>query len=151
MTNYKILEVKCEVNDLAMYVVTSIKYYDGIKERWFNLVEIEGMPSVYITNDDIFEKLLYAKDDDDEFINLLNNSYVEEFEGVPIAGVYEPTMEYFQKNKGHVVQFVRYAIYITRCDMQDLDEAIQLGVKHNIDEIEIPISDIEQDYIDDIS
>ena len=99
MTNFKILEVKCESNALAMDVVTSIKFNDGDKDKWFNLVEIEGMPSVYITEEDIFEKLLYAKDDDNKFIDLLNKSYVNKFEGVPIAEDYEPTMEFFQKIK----------------------------------------------------
>ena len=148
MARIKILEVKCEADCLAEVVNTSIKFDDGNGEKWLSVSEVEGMGSFYISEQDIFDRLNNVGEYDEELQDILDSS-PEEFDGVPLKEDYDAVFEYAQENDSDALQLVRYAILVTRCPEEDLQNTICLGEGKFIDEIDVPMSDIEEEYNED--
>ena len=148
MSRIKILEVKCEADSLADVVNTSVKFDDGDAEKWLSVAEVEGMASFYISDEDIFDRLNNIGEYDEDLQDILDSS-PEDYEGVPLKEDYDAIFEYAQENNSDALQLVRYAILVTRCDAEDLDDIIEMGEGKFIDEINVPMSDIEEEYNED--
>ena len=148
MARIKILEVKCEADCLAEVINTSIKFDDGNGEKWLSVSEVEGMGSFYISDQDIFNRLNNVGEYDEELQEILDFS-PEDFDGVPLKEDYDAIFEYAQENNSDALQLVRYAILVTRCEEEDLQDIIELGEGKFIDEIEVPMSDIEEEFNED--
>lgn len=151
MKRFLIEEAKCGVaqgSPMMGVVITSVKFNDGESSKWFNLAEVDGIPCFYLTDKDVFDTLI-ENEWDEEFQEMLDNSYIEEFEGITF-GEYEEVFDSIYENPDNpAVAFVRYAIALTRCDLKDVDKLVKKAIEKHIDEIQVPISDVEDDYLFD--
>lgn len=84
MKRYFIETAKCEITAGGMacgsipgHVVTSIKYKDDDGSKWLSLVEVEGIPNVFLTDKDIYEDLLKDDYNDVAFTEYLNEHAID--------------------------------------------------------------------------
>lgn len=150
MGKYFVNEVKCSVSNGGMAcgpvegtVNVSVNVTEGDKTYWVTNSEFTGIPSFYVTQEDIFDKI--GDIDDEEFAEYLNNKYINEYEGISL-GEYDEIFDSIKNNSGNpAVSLIRYIILLTRCPMDSVEEIVNLAKGKYIDEVEIPKSDIEKD------
>lgn len=150
MKRFLIEDAKCGVaqaGPMMGIVITSVKFNDGESSKWFNLAEVDGIPCFYLTDKDVFDTLI-ENEWDEKFQEMLDNSYIEEFEGIFVGGEYEEVFDSIYENPDNpAVAFVRYAIALTMCDFKDVKKLVKMAVGKYVDEIKVPISDAEDDYL----
>ena len=127
-----------------------MKFIDGKETKWLNNVEVGGIPNFYLTDKDIFDDLLKDDFDDEEYTKMLDETFVSSFSDV-ILGEYEDIFESFVKADLNTVKLIRTIIWVTRCDMDELNSIIESLTGKSVDEIDVPITDVEDGfyYIDD--
>ena len=72
---FLIEDAKCGITGgpLDGIVVTSVKFNDGEKSKWLNLAEVEGIPCFYMTDEDVYDKLIENDFDDEAHLGLVAN------------------------------------------------------------------------------
>ena len=157
MKRYFIENAKCGITAGGMacgpipgHVVTSIKYNDSKESKWLNLVEVDGIPNLFLTDDDIYEDLIRDDYENDAFYENLNEHAIDEFNGITFDDDYYGTFASIADNPDNpAAPLIRYLIALVRCRMEDTESVIQLGTNKYADELDIPASDVEQDYLED--
>lgn len=121
--NYKIEDIKCGITNPGLacgpipgIVVASIMYSDGDSFKWLNNVEVEGIPNIYLTDKDIFDDLLEENYDDEEFLYILKDSFVNNFGGVNLTS-YEDMFTSLKNNDNNEAKLIKALFLITRCDI----------------------------------
>ena len=149
MRRYKIEEAKYGYVDFGpdAVAVATVKYTDGRETRYLSLAEVSGIPNFLLTEEDIFDKLT-EEDSDPDFWDGINDLTIYEFNGIDIHDEYSDVICSIRENEDNpAVSLLRYIIALVRCEgEQDL---IEMGTGKYVDELEIPISDIEEDIIED--
>lgn len=150
--NYIIEEVKCGITEGGLAcgpvdgnVIVSMKFNDGKETKWLNNVEVGGIPNFYLTDKDIFDDLLKDDFDDEEYTKMLDETFVSSFSDV-ILGEYEDIFESFEKADLNTVKLIRAIIWVTRCDMDELNSIIESLTGKSVDEIDVPITDVEDGF-----
>ena len=156
MKRYLIEEAKCGVTDGVMtphgpmpgHVMVMVKFReDGKKSpQWLNLVEADEFPNVYLTDEDIFDKLMEEDMEDTEFEEYLDEHYLEEFEGIPVYDYADLFEGIAQEPDDPAVPLIRYMIALVRCAMEDVEPLIRMAQGRYADEVDIPVSDLEEEY-----
>ncbi|WP_027207189.1 hypothetical protein [Butyrivibrio fibrisolvens] len=150
MGKYYIDDVKCGLEKGGMAcgpgfgtVVASVKVSVGSKTFWLTNAEVEGLPSFYMSDEDIYDRLINISADDD-FIDYLDQCFIDSFEGIKLRE-YDEMMESIKKNEGNpAVSLIRYIVLLTRCEMEEVDGLVALVKGKFVDEVEIPASDVEK-------
>lgn len=150
--NYIIEEIKCGITEGGFAcgpvdgnVVVSMKFNDGKETKWLNSVEVGGIPNFYLTDKDIYDDLLKEDFDDEEFANMLDASFVSSFADVSL-GEYEDIFESFENADPNTVKLIRAIIWVTRCDMDELESIIESLTGKSVVGLDIPILDVEDDF-----
>lgn len=150
--SYIIEEIKCGITEGGIAcgpidgnIVVSLKFSDGDQTKWLNNVEVAGIPNFYLTDKDIYEELLKEDFDNEEFTRFLDNSFVSNFVEIKL-GEYEDIYESFTNANPDNVKLIRAIIWVTRCDMSELEKVISYLTKTDFAEIDIPILDVEDDF-----
>lgn len=150
--NYIIEEIKCGITEGGFAcgpvdgnVVVSMKFNDGKEIKWLNSVEVGGIPNFYLTDKDIYDDLLKEDFDDEEFANMLDASFVSSFADVSL-GEYEDIFESFENADPNTVKLIRAIIWVTRCDMDELESIIESLTGKSVDGLDIPILDVEDNF-----
>lgn len=154
MKRYFIEEAKCGITKGGMAcgpvpgsVVVSIKYNDGGKKQWLNLVEVDGMPNVFLTDRDVYDILIEDNYDDEEFNTYINDCFITNLDGIEFDDSYWTTFQSITENPDNpAIPLVRYLITLTRCEMDDVEELIAMASGKFADELDIPQSDEEEEY-----
>ena len=157
MKRYFIEEAKCGITEGGIgigpvpgNVVVSLKFQDGTRTQWLNVVEVDGIPNVYLSDEDIFDPLLAEDLDDEDFTEYMLDHYITEFEGIVFDTDYEATFESISENPDNpAVPLIRCIIALVRCSMDETEELIQMMSGKYADEVEIPVSDVEEEYLED--
>ena len=83
--DYLIEDIKCGITDggigcgpISGNVVTAIKYNDGNKSLYLNLIEVCGIPEFHLSDNDIYDELI-KEEFSDEYQELLDKTYINEF------------------------------------------------------------------------
>ena len=127
-------------------VVVTIKFKEDDHEQWLNMVEFEGVPNVFLSDKDIYEKLLEEDFEDQDFADYLNEHFIYDFHGI-ILGEYEAVFDSISNDpKNEAIPLIRYMILLARCQMEEVEEILALAAGKYADEIEIPESDVEKEY-----
>jgi hypothetical protein len=156
MKRYFIEEAKCGVSEGGMAcgpmsgsVVAAVKYKENENEsKWIYLVEVDGITNYFLTDEDVFDMLIK---EDDETIERMNECAIREFDGVSLG---EGDYDFYslQENEGNpAVPLIRYIIALVRCEMEEIDALVALANGKYIDELEIPLSDLEEEYLEDMA
>lgn len=157
MKRYFIETVKCDVTTggiacgpVGGEVVASVKFNDGSVSQWISLVEVEGIPNAFLTDKDIFDGLLSGDFEDQRFTDYLNNHYLNDLNGIKITGEYTDIFISLSEDLDNpAVPFIRYLIALVRCEMDDVEELIEMATGRYVDELDIPISDLEEEYLEE--
>lgn len=124
--------------DIAILVAeVELKPAKGVP-FFYTLIECEGMPMVYKTESSVFDWWMEP------------DTYESELDDLQDAGsVYdgENYNELFEDHKGiECYEGLRYLIYVMRASWDDAKAFIEGTKGKNLDEIEIPSSDVEEDW-----
>lgn len=156
MKRYLIEKAQCGITKGGMacgpvsgHVVVTIKFNDGSKTQWLSLVEVEGIPNVFLLNKDIHEELV-AEDFDDEFTKYIDEHFINEFEGISFDDSYFTTLNDIAEDPDNpAAPLIRYLITLVRCDMDEVEGLIQMASGKFADELDIPVSDVEEEFMED--
>ena len=156
MKRYLIEEAKCGVTEGGMAcgpvpgaVVASLKVNDGKRVRWLSLTEVDGIPNMTVTDEDIYD-ILITDDFSYTFVEFLNNHTVYEFDGIEIDDGYYTTYGCIRKNPGNPAGSVmKLLIALVRCDMDETEALIMASMGKYADEIDITLCDMEEEYLEE--
>ena len=152
MKRFLIEDAKCGIaqgGPMIGIVITSVKFNDGESSKWFNLAEVDGIPCFYVTDKDVYDTLI-ENDFDEEFQEMFDKSHIDEFNGIFVGGEYDEVFDSIYENpENPAVAFIRYVIALTRCELKDVKKLIKRVVGKYVDEIKVPISDAEDEYLFD--
>ena len=156
MKRFLIETAKCGITEGGMAcgavsgnVVVTVQFKEGSKTQWLSLVEVEGIPNVYLSDKDIHEDLVAEDFDDEEFTEYMEDHYINEFEGIEFDSDYSTTFESIADDpENPAVPLVRYLITLVRCDMDEVEDLILMASGKYADEINIPASDVEEEFMD---
>ena len=96
------------------------------------------MPAFYKTKESVFDKLMNPDEDEDVISDIVNKHTL--YEGESYA-------DFFENHKGiECYEGLRYLIYIMRADWDKTKAFIKKTKGKNLSEIEIPKSDVEEDW-----
>lgn len=157
MKRYFIEEAKCGIGEggfacgpVSGPVIVQIKYTVDGETKYIVNEEFEGFPNIYEPEEDVFDAIVNDTMDDDERTDLINDNLIGELDGISLSGEYEEIIESLLENEDSpAAPFVRYILALTRCLSEDVEELIKKAEGKFVDEIEIPISDIEEEYLEE--
>ena len=124
-------------------VIVTIKYRKNDEpSRWLSNMQSMGFSTFYVDDFDPFDLLMSGDVENPKF----GAGRIDEFEGVEI-GFYEEMYETFDENKDNpAVLLLRYLIAVAQSSQEEIDDLIKLVEGHYIDEINVPISEDEEDF-----
>ncbi len=157
MKRYYIEEVKFGESEggiscgpMSGSLVATVKYSDAGKTHWLSMVEFDGFPCFYLADKDIHDDLVKEDMDDEEFTEYMQSVGISEFDGVSIGGEYYDVFEGISEDpENPAVDLIRYLIALIRCDWKDVEGLIQLAQGKYADELDIPMSDQEEEWIEE--
>lgn len=151
MGKYFIEECKCGVSHGGIAcgpvegsVNAAVRFTVGEETKWLTNSEFTGIPNFYITEESVFERFM-GNDISEEFADYLKDKYVSEFDNIHLAGEYDEIITSLKENEENPsAALIRFVIALTRCDHDEVAELISKGTGHFVEEIDIPVSDVEE-------
>ena len=145
MARYRVLEAKCGVGAGGMAcgpvsgpVVGEIKLADESgKEFYLCLAEVDGIPNWFKTDRSTIDEQIEETSED--VFDYLNDHYIDIGEYVDV----------FDDPEAELYQVYRYLIYLVRCEREQEEPFIRSTVGKYLDEMEIPMSDSEEEYFEE--
>ena len=163
-----------EVGDVYGYMtlIVSIEYQkDGGNSGWLTVVKADdaylGIPSLFTDDEDRFEKYVDHYDDSKTFTDKEEGTQadpdfkpvrVDSFEGIDLNfddsfeehddmyyGLYDRIFN--SKRDNEAAQFLRFVIALITSGENEADELIELAKDRYIDEIDIPVCEMERRYL----
>ena len=136
MKRYLIEDAKCGISDGGIdcgpvpgHVVTSVKFSDGEESRWLNLAEVDGMPNVYLTEEEVYEAMIKDDPEDETLTERLEEDYIEGLDGIAFGMDYSETFASIAEDPDSpAVPLIKYMIALTRCEMGDVQSLLKLGI-----------------------
>ncbi len=130
-------------------VVAAVQYRENESvPKWIYLVEVDGIANFFLMDVDVFDKLI---EEDDKTIKRANDSAIQEFNGITLgSGDYD--FACLQENEDNpAVPLIRYIIALVRCEMEEVNALVTIAKGKYIDEVEIPLSDLEEESLEDMA
>ena len=157
MKRYYIEEAKYGVTEggiacgpISGNVIGSVRFRDGDRVWWLNSAEVGGCPNYYLTDKDVFDDLVKEDFDDEGHWNYMDEHFVSEFSGIEL-GEYCDTFDSISSDPNNpAVPLIRCLISLVRCCEEDVEDFIEMVKGIYADEMEIPVSDVEEDYLDSL-
>ena len=146
-------QVKCGVTEGGMAcgpvsgdVIVTIEYRkDDGPSQWLSNAECMGFATIYLNDFDPFDVLMSGDVENPKY----GLGMTSEFEGLEF-GDYEDMFEACAQDKDNpAVPLLRYLVAVTRCSSDETKDLIALAEGKYIDEVEVPLSDIEKEYWED--
>lgn len=142
MARYRVLEAKYGMarggfacGPVAGPIMAEIKLAgDNGDEFYLNLTEVDGIPNWFKTDRSTIEEQIAERSED--VFDYLNDHCIDFGEYIDVFA--DPEEELYQA--------CRYLIYLVRCERGAEEPFIQATVGKYLDEMEIPMSDEEEDY-----
>ena len=152
MKKYYIEEAKCGVTDAGMestpVAAIKVKEANGTSE-WLSLIEADGIPIVFQTTEDMFDKLIAndQSEDDGAYYEFMDAHTIHDFNGIVFGEDYTETFDSISEDPDNpAIPLIRYLIALERCDMEEIDDLVNMAVGKYADELEIPMSDVEEEW-----
>ena len=148
MSRYLIEKVNKGLADSGMPggdVIVSIQYKkDSEVSQWLSNADCGGFCTLYQTDFNPFDLLVSSDVDNPKF----GVGMIDSFEGITFND-YEDMFEAFRQNPDNPANsLLRYLIAITCCSTEEAKELVLLAEGKYIDEVDVPISDIEEEYLE---
>ena len=151
MKRFFIEEAKCGITDegMACSVVATIRFRDDEGIKWLSLVEVEGIPNVYLSDRDLHEKFVSA-DFDEGFYEYLERFTVSDFNGLSFDGDYATTYSSIAEDPDNpAIPLIRYLFTLVRCETDEVPNLIEMARNKYADELEIPVCDVEEEFLEE--
>jgi len=149
MMSYMIKEVKWGVNGggpFACEVFVSVLFTDGTDNMWLSNYEYDSIPTFYLSKEDIFDYLRNYNEDDELINDGLEERMISSFHDI-ILEDYDTIFESMKKcNNKDAINLIKAVIAITRCGNEDMGDLIKSLTNVDLSTIEVPTSDVEEDY-----
>lgn len=147
MCRYFIEKIQVGLTDSGIpdrNVLVTIQYHKNDNpSQWLSNADCGGICNIFLNDYNAFELLLSGDAEDPQWGVGMTNS----FEGIDFFD-YEDMFEYFLNNpEATAVPLMRLLIALTRCSDEEAKSLISNAEGKFVDEIDIPISDIEEDYL----
>ena len=155
MKRYLIENAKCDLTDVGMgpgspNIAAAVQFKSGRTEKWLSMVEVDGIPNFYLTKQDIFDKLVEEDYDDEDFWESLEEQQIEEFNDIEFGCDYVEVFDSIYADEDNpAVPLIKYLIALVRADMDDVKVLIEQAKGKYVDELDIPITDVEEEYQED--
>lgn len=157
MKRYMIEDAKCGITGGGMgcgpvdgNVVVTVRFKEDNKTQWLSLVEVDGIPNVFLFDRDAHDDIVKEDLDNEEFINYMNDHFIREFNGIQFNGDYCDAFDCFEEDpENPAIPLVRYLITLVRCEMDEVEGLISMAKGKYADELDIPVSDIEEEYYEE--
>ena len=147
---YGITEGGIACGPVSGNVVVTVQFKEEDTTHWLSLVEVEGIPNVYLSDKDVHKALVAENFDDEEFIVYMSKHYINEFEGIAFGTDYSTTFESIADDpENSATPLIRYLITLVRCDMDEVGALIQMASGKYADELAIPLSDVEEEFMEE--
>ncbi len=157
MKRYFIVDAKCGVTEGGMAcgpvggnVIVTVKYNDGDKTYWLSNAEVMGIPNFYLTDKDVFDDLMEENFEDEVFTEYMQECFVGDFEDLFLGEYADVFSSIADDPENPAVPLVRYVVTLTRCSMDEVDGRIEMAKGKYADELDIPVSDVEKDFEDEL-
>ena len=152
MSRYFIEDAKCGFDTVVdgcgphRTVASAIKYIDDDgKTGWIYCVQPEGFwPMIALYEEDVYEQIIRGEFPEGP------NYEPDSFGGLSWNPA-EPSglFELFDKNKNNgTANLIHYAYDLCACPIEKEEELLALGIGHYSDEIEVPILDEEEEWLE---
>ena len=80
----------------------------------------------------------------------MNEHAIDEFNGIAFDDDYYGVFSSIADDPNNpAAPLIRYLITLVRCRMEETEEIIMLGKNRYADELSIPVSDVETDYMEE--
>ena len=141
-TKYQIVNARVEAYsggpDAPILVAeVELKPFNGVP-FFYTIIECEGFPMIYKTEQSVFDWWMNPDEHESELDDLQDAGPVYEGESYD---------ELFEDHKGiECYEGLRYLIYVMRTGWDNAKAFIESTKGKNLDEIEIPKSDVEEDW-----
>ena len=157
MKRYFIEEAKCDITAGGMAcgpmfgnVVASVKFREGDETQWLNMIEVAGTLEVALTEKDIFDDLVKEDFENEEFYEYLDEHCIGDLNGIVFGEGYRDIFESIEDDpQNPAVPLIKYIITLVRCDMEDTEGLLAMAKGKYADELDIPMSDVEEEYLEE--
>ena len=148
MARYRVMEAKCGIGaggmacgPVAGPVVGEIKLADESGDEFYVcLAEVDGIPNWFRTDRSTIDEQLSDEAEDDLY-DYLNDNFMN------TVGDYE---DVFEDTDAELYQAYRYLIYLVTCEKEQEEPFIRSTVGKYLDEMVIPMSDAEEEYMEEM-
>ena len=148
MARYFIEEVKCDIGvggmacgPVAGPIVAEAKVREDNGESFYlSLAEVDGCPNFFKTEESTYD-MQVSMDMTEEDADRLNEDYLP-------LGLYENLLE-LSEEEDEMYPLYRYLMYIIRADCGECERFQKETEGKYLDEFEIPMCDLEEDYLED--
>lgn len=115
--------------------------------KYYSLTEVEGIPNFIETDESTYDRQI-EEIDDEEFWNMLSAHCVE---GVgDYWDIFDKQEELALRDPEHLLIW-KYLIYMVRAGWDEIEQLKADSVGKCLGDFDIPISDLERDYLDDMA
>ncbi len=132
------------INCIARFDCARIQFYLGI-------TDFEGFPNYYLSDEDHHDELVEEDFEDEQFTEFLDEHRIDDFNGLELGGEYPDLFGAIAENpENPAVPLIRFAVAMVRCSTDEEEELIRMATGKYADELDIPVSDVEEEYTEDI-
>ena len=158
MKKYLIENAECGITEggiacgpVAGNVVITVQFREEDKSQWLTMVEVDGIPTTYLFDKDVHDRLVNEEFDDTEFSNYVEEHYIDDFNGIVLSDNYTDTFSSFADDpQNPAIPLIRYLIALMRCDRDEETDLISMAKGKYVDELNIPLSDLEEEYYEEL-
>lgn len=155
MKKYYIEDARCDVSTggfacgpVGGEVVATVRFSADGRSQWISMIEFEGIPMVFLTDTDLHDYIANNTSDRD-YAEHLEQYMIEEFNGITCSSDYNDIFDSVSDDPDNpAIPLLRYLIALVRCSWDEIGPLVAMAKGHYIDELDIPISDVEEDYQD---
>lgn len=148
MARYRVMEAKCGVcaggmacGSVAGPVIGEIRLEDENGDGFYLcLAEVDGIPNWFKTDRSTIDDQLSGTAES-ELYDYLNDNFMN------TVGDYE---DVFEDTDAELYQAYRYLIYLVTCEREQEEPFIRSTVGKYLDEMVIPMSDAEEEYMEEM-
>lgn len=152
MARFYIEDIKCGLGAGGMScgpvsgpVVAEAKVKDDNNEIFYlSLAEVDGFPNFFQTAESTYD-MQVSQEMTDEDIDYLNDNYVDS----DVEGDYNNLFEMTEEDE-ELLPLLKYLTYIVRADWDECKRFQEETKGKYVDEIEIPMCDLEEEYLDEM-
>ena len=132
MARYFVESIKSGIGNMGFDgpVVSEVKFSDGEKEFFLCLVEVEGMPNYYLTDESTFD------------VHMGKEEWDEDLEPIDCAESYTEILE---NEDNELLPLYKFLAYVVRSDWNVFDLYKNKAIRKFIDEMDIPEIDFDED------